>query len=462
MLRAGTAAPQPRQGDFQRRDRPYYDATVIELDALVNKTVPFKFNGAELRFDLSHGLFSSFDVDVGTRLLLKTVARDPRLAAARKVLDAGCGVGIIGLAAAKAFPEAELSLRDRDSLAVAFSERNRLANKLRGVSAHSDPLTGDRREARPAPRIGWGLLADGADGGPYDYILSNLPAKAGAPVLKAFFAAAGDGSHSLLAPGGRLAVVIVHTLAEAAEGWIDAAGLVVVDRARGSMHRAYVLETEGRDSAASPAKGWLPHGQGPEFPLEGLDLRPYARTEGRFELGRARYSARGFWGLPEFDTPSFGSVAAAELCERVLTGSLVREILLINPGVGHLALWALKRLGATGFSAASRDLLSLGACAANLAVSGAESYRAFDALRLDELPPFSRDLVIDSPESIPGFDWVGLCWKTAAHLVKSGGTYLVASRPTELVRMDKARPSGWSLLGERRKRGAAALAWRRN
>src|SRR5208283_5333859 len=142
---------------------------VTDLDSYVNKKVYFKFNGAALRFDLSHALFSSFDIDVGTRLLLKVAAHDPVLASSRRILDEGCGVGVIGLCAAKAFPEAEVVLRDRDSLAVAFAERNRLANKLRG-----------------APRAEWGLIGDDREGGPYDFVFSNLPAKAGAPVLARF------------------------------------------------------------------------------------------------------------------------------------------------------------------------------------------------------------------------------------------------------------------------------------
>ena len=219
---------------------------MIELLPLVNKTAPLKFNGAELRLDLSHALFSSYEVDLGTRLLLKAVARDPALERARRILDAGCGTGVIGLALAKAFPEAELVLRDRDSLAVAFAERNRVANKLRGRTAWTDPETGERRTPVAAPRAELGLLADGLEGGPYDYVLSNLPAKAGAPVLEAFFArAAGSaagpaGRPGFLAPGGRLAVVIVNTLAEKAAAWIAAAGLALVSRERGSGHTVFI------------------------------------------------------------------------------------------------------------------------------------------------------------------------------------------------------------------------------
>jgi hypothetical protein len=275
----------------------------------VHKTVSFKFNGAELRFDLSHALFSSFDIDQGTKLLLKAVARDPVLASARRILDEGCGVGVIGLCVAKAFPDAEVILRDRDSLAVAFSERNRLANKLRGTTAWTDPETGAARLARPAPRVEWGLLGDGKEGGSYDFVLSNLPAKAGAPVLASFFArlagrlsgsrasACAEGSatpraSALLVPGGRAGVVIVKPLADAALAWIADAGLNVVGEARGSGHNVYVVERGRGDADAEPANPAEP------LALAAPNLDAYIRGESRFKLADLAYRASGFWGLP--------------------------------------------------------------------------------------------------------------------------------------------------------------------
>ena len=451
---------------------------MIELEPLVNKRIPLKFNGAELRFDLSHALFSSFDVDAGTRLLLKTIARDPVLAAARRVLDAGCGTGILGLAVAKAFPEAEVTLRDRDSLAAAFSDRNRLINKLRDSPARVDPETGERRPAYRAPQVGLGLLADGREGGPYDYVISNLPAKAGGPVLEAFFLRAGSAGATpgLLAPGGRLAVVIVHPLADAASLWIEKAGLAVVATARGSMHKVFVCEratsavgaasgdaadSGGADAPPPGARSGVGAGADTQLDLDGIDMRAYVRREGRFRLGAAGYPARGFWGLPEFDTPSFGTALAADLAERVLAGSLVRAALIVNPGIGHLALWAAKRLGTSVITGASRDLLSLAATGANLAAVGGATYRAVDSLRLDELPGPSQDLLLDAPDIVPGYDWIEQSWKRAEQLVKSGGTYLAICPPTEIARLEKRRASGWRLLGERRKRGASVMAWRR-
>ena len=434
---------------------------MIDSGSYVNKTVPFKFNGAELHFDLSHALFSSFDIDVGTRLLLKTAARDPVLASARRILDEGCGVGVIGLCAAKAFPDAEVILRDRDSLAIAFTERNRLANKLRGVSAWKDPETGAERLARPAPRVEQGLLGDGCEGsgdnrGSFDFVFSNLPAKAGAPVLAYFFdRLSGKRGKPLLVPGGRAGIVIVNPLADAAVAWIAESGLDTVATARGGMHRVFVVERRSDAVGnAEPVASSLPD--------------TYLRGELRFRLAEHSYRASGFWGLPEFDTPSYGSMAAAELASRVCAGASFRDGLFIEPGVGHLALWASAALGLKQVTAVSRDALSLAAVDFNLACLPERSrptLAAVDALAAVDLPPGSFDLVVESPDVVPERDWIGPSWKLAGQLLRGGGVYIVLCSPTEMTRMEKRRPSGgggrWSLLGQKRKKGFVASAWKK-
>jgi len=488
---------------------------MIDLLPLVNKTVTFKFSGAELRFDLSHALFSSFDIDQGTRLLLKAIARDPVLARARRILDSGCGTGIIGLAIAKAFPEAEVIMRDRDSLAVAFSERNRLLNRLKGRSAWTDPETGALRTAVAAPRAELGLLSDflRSDGAgdprsstaPFDFVVSNLPAKAGAPVLASFFARAGgrDGGPGFLAPGGRLAVVIVNTLADKAREWIEAAGLVSVSASPGTGHSVFIVERAGEGAGAAPgavpvsdgtaaaAPGAVPVSEGSvavagaapgavplapgaapgavpgaELDLSGLDLSAYLRGESGFTLVDVAYRARGFWGLPDFDTVGYAAVLAAEAASRGLAGALVRDALIINPGAGHFAVWAARKLGCARLAAASRDLLSLAATGANLAFAGGRRppvYRALDEIRLDELAgeEHSLDLLAEFPDTVPEYDWIGLAWDRATRLVKIGGSYLAACPPTEIARLLKRRPSGWRLAAERRRRGYAAMLWTR-
>jgi hypothetical protein len=444
---------------------------LTDLDSYVNKTVPFKFNGVELRFDLSQALFSSFDIDVGTRLLLKAAARDPVLASSRRILDEGCGVGVIGLCAAKAFPAAEVLLRDRDGLAVAFAERNRIANKLRGTGAWKDPLTGETREARPAPSVEQGLIGDGREAGDgecrsFDFVFSNLPAKAGAPVLASFFERlSGRLGPPLLVPGGRAAIVIVNPLAEAAEAWIAEAGLMSVANERGGMHRVYIVErgsVEGRG-----AESWA------EVPA--IPLGAYSRGESRFKLADLSYRASGFWGLPEFDTPGFGTAVAAELLSRVrasaaLCGAAFRDALFLDPGVGHLVLWSSRALGLKRVTAASRDALSLRATEANLLFLSEASRPAFagiGALGVADLEPASVDLLAECPDVVPERDWIGPAWELAGRLLRSGGVYLAWCSATEMARLEKRRPAGsggtarWSLLGQKRKKGFVAAAWRK-
>jgi SAM-dependent methyltransferase len=460
----------------------------MQTEPYVNKTVPFKFNGAELRLDLSHALFSSFDVDRGTKLLLKAAARDPVLARARRVLDEGCGVGVIGLSVAKAFPEAELLLRDRDSLAVAFAERNRLSNRLKGRTAWKDPATGEERTALPAPRSSWGLMGAGSPIGSFDFVFSNLPAKAGGPVLEAFFSSltGRGGGVPLLAEGGRAAVVIVEPLAASAEEWIGKAGLSIASRSRSADHVAFVLEegpAPGRAAEAAAAGAPAAADQlgaapaSPDAPLADLGLRAYLRSENRFRLAGVAYRAKGFWGLPEFDTPGFAVAAAAELASRVAAGCLVRDALVIDPGVGHFALWASRVLGPDRVTAASRDLLALAAAGANLAdlpQASRPAYRAVDELGLDLVPDASFDLIADFSAVVPELDGAAPAWARAGRLLKRGGVFIAARSLTEMSRLERRRPSGagatgpegssapaWTALGRKRKKGLVAEAWRR-
>lgn len=416
---------------------------MFDLDDLVLKTVPLRFRGADLRLDLSHALFSSFDIDVGTRLLFKAIGRDEVLPQATSVLDVGSGVGVIGLAVASAFPQTKVLAQDRDLLARAFTERNRGRNKITNL------------------RAGAALMAAGCLGGPYDFILSNVPAKAGAPVIEAFLAECARA----LSPEGRLGIVVVKPLVESVRSWLASAGFRVLGEERGSMHRAFVAQRE-HPSTEIPVGGaplLLGGTGGTELELGGIDLSVYRRSRGDFSLLGTRYTARGYWGLPDFDTIGYGQALGTELAARSASGSLVREALVVNPGVGHAAMWIAQSLGPNRLSAASRDILSLAATGENLAsLPGSRTtYRALDALRLDEIPEAFFDLHLEFAEPVPGYDWIGPLWERALRLDKRGSSFVLVVPPTEMVRVEKRRPEGFRLLGEKRKKGLSAAAWRR-
>ena len=88
---------------------------------LLNKRVVFPYAGRRLSFLLSQSLFSSDDVDIGTKALLTAIAERLSDVRVKTVLDLGCGSGIIGIALSALWPEAQVVMSDRDALSVAVS-----------------------------------------------------------------------------------------------------------------------------------------------------------------------------------------------------------------------------------------------------------------------------------------------------------------------------------------------------
>ncbi len=154
---------------------------------------------------------------------------------------------------------------------------------------------------------------------------------------------------------------------------------------------------------------------------------------------------------------------------RVLAGKVFEayafhDALFLEPGAGHLALWASRTLGFDRVVAASRDELALRAVEVNLSSLPERSrpeFSAIDALRVDELAPDSFDFVAESPEVVPESDWIGPAWAQADRLLRAGGLYVAYCSPTDMARLEKRRGPGWSLVGQKRKKGAIAMAWRK-
>lgn len=467
---------------------------MIDLQPLVNKTVEFAYRGARLSFDLSHALFSSFAIDTGTRFLLKEIAHDEALARAGSILDSGCGTGIIGISLAASCPSAKVVLRDRDLLACAFAERNCWRN---GIAARRFGIDGAEAEpiAKRAPKhknneprtndvlIGPGLLGEADSFGPYDFVASNVPAKAGPAILERFVrSCAGD----LLSPGGRLAFVIVNTLAPLADRWCAASGLALVKRAAGKGHTVFVLEkaappssaaSAALDGAATPALELPPAAAGVSadraaapapfaasaFAAAAASLAPYRRSGGDRQLGRCKAKVFGYQGLPEFDTASFATTLAIEALERACAGCLVRDFLVAEPGIGLSALWARAILGPARICALSRDLLALLATAANLEAQGAPApeYLPLAAVDLPAEPAASYDAILWNPDEIPEYDEVSPAWRFLLRAAKAGAAVVVVGTATTIARFDKAKPSGMQRLGEKKRKGFAAAMYRR-
>src|SRR5215211_6675384 len=103
-------------------------ATERETDVYYKKTIPFNFSKQRLRFRVSQDLFSSHDVDVGSRFLLRTLLTAKDVGQPTSILDLGCGYGPIGLTLKGFHPDAVVHLTDRDALAVEYTRQNAVLN----------------------------------------------------------------------------------------------------------------------------------------------------------------------------------------------------------------------------------------------------------------------------------------------------------------------------------------------
>jgi 16S rRNA (guanine1207-N2)-methyltransferase len=152
------------------------------------------------------GVFSAGELDEGTHLLLDHL---PPLEGSR-VLDAGCGYGIIGLVAWNA-GAAGVDLADNHLLSIASAEENIKRHVRRelhpGLEADRPEVPMSYREAALPVRVLAADTLDFSSADAYTHVLSNPPFHAGKEVdtlaAQAFIAQASR----LLLPGGQLILV---------------------------------------------------------------------------------------------------------------------------------------------------------------------------------------------------------------------------------------------------------------
>lgn len=94
-----------------------------------SKIVIEEVKGIELKFHTNSTVFSPQSIDRGTLAMLLSV----ELNAGDKVLDLGCGYGIVGIYSAKIIGEDQVFMLDKDENAVALSKENALFNEVSGI-----------------------------------------------------------------------------------------------------------------------------------------------------------------------------------------------------------------------------------------------------------------------------------------------------------------------------------------
>ena len=96
-----------------------------------------------LRLETEPRLFAPQRADAGTLAMLSLIS----FAAEDKVLDLGCGYGLVGILAAHHVPPARVVMLDNDPRAVAIARRNAEANGVPGVTVGLSDGFRDMRES---------------------------------------------------------------------------------------------------------------------------------------------------------------------------------------------------------------------------------------------------------------------------------------------------------------------------
>lgn len=118
--------------------------------------------GQELDLVSGSGVFAQGRVDIGTAILF----RETEPPAPGRILDLGCGYGLIGLAAAAAVPGADVTAVDVNERAVLLANENALslgvADRFRAVTpdAVAADATYDEIWSNPPIRVGKQALHD--------------------------------------------------------------------------------------------------------------------------------------------------------------------------------------------------------------------------------------------------------------------------------------------------------------
>ncbi len=289
------------------------------------KHVTLTWNTRRTSIAVAQELFSSHDVDAGSKLLLRSLDVTT-VAEHGHAIDFGCGYGVLGLAIRDAFPGWSVDLIDRDALAVAFSRWN------------AERLGFDDGSVRCLVGLGMDVAPESGA----DVILWNVPGKAGEAVLRLLT----DDVADALAEGGLAALVVVNPLAEVIrDTFVGNPGIDIVADTGHAEHTIIHVRKSG------PA-----HVPGDPF-ARGL----FDRELAEFGVDEFEYDITSVVGIPEYDSYSFATQVVFDAL-RTVEGQ-VESVLVMRPGQGHLPIVIANQFQPARLTMVDRDQLALRASA---------------------------------------------------------------------------------------------------
>jgi len=157
------------------------------MDVYFKKEISYSFGKEEFKFDVANTLFSTFDLDHGTDILIRAITTNKP----KSILDLGCGYGPLGIILAKNNPQAEVVMVDKDLLAVRYTKYNIAKNNITNAIVLASLSVEELKDKT------------------FDLIVSNIPAKVGDEAIAKDFIL---DPYKLLNHNGEYWIVVVSAL----------------------------------------------------------------------------------------------------------------------------------------------------------------------------------------------------------------------------------------------------------
>ncbi|HNT77583.1 MAG TPA: methyltransferase [Anaerolineae bacterium] len=373
--------------------------TIPAEDIYFKKVIDFSHARCLLHFRVSQDLFSSFQVDLGTARLLKSLT-PTRLGKARKVLDLGCGYGPLGLTLKKLVPQREVHLVDRDALALAYTTQNAALNAIPDVQVYAS------------------LGYDDVTARDFDLIVANIPGKAGESAIAHFLLDA----HHHVQPEGQVAIVVVAPLTETVTNLLTRPDIAVTFHEVRSGYAIFHFHFTA-PAAAPPPESALARGV-------------YHREHITLEFAELTFTMQTARGLPEFDSLDYATRLALRTLNKLHPQTFPRALVL-NPGQGYLPLALWQWFQPASLALVDRDLLSLRYTAHNLRAHGCPetTFTTFHqpGLSLPDFAPVDLAVVVLREEE--GARAAVQTLHQAMAAVRPGGTLLLVGSSTAATRL---------------------------
>jgi len=251
-------------------------------------------------------------------------------------LDIGCGAGVLGIALKKINENITLYALDRDSIAVDFTRYNLKINNLNNNHVEGGlafPETGS-------------IL--------FDLIVSNLPAKAGLPVLKYII----TNAPKYLKHRGNCAFVIVKPLKDFFYEVLNGINADIIFTNHGKEHSVFIYTISKTEK------------ENPSICSGTPGIIPYIRENRKVKRGTAVFTLKTVYGLSGFDTIDYTASLTMTILDSLNRENISGNILVNNPGQGYLPVYMYKTGSPAVFILTGRDLLSLETSGLNLIDNG--------------------------------------------------------------------------------------------